>query len=134
MSKTQILRPLDSGDLLHVEQCKTTYAQIQEWLEKLGPNECNMTFGKFLTELGISETLYVLAIQNSLDNPKVFTECSLSDIHINCYMKHLLSALQGNHDIQFVLDAYSCALYICDYMTNAQKCMSLLLSKSMHRK
>ena len=62
MSKTQTVRPLDGDDLLHVEQYKTTYAQIQGCLETLGPNECNMTFDEFLTKLGISETLYILAI------------------------------------------------------------------------
>ena len=86
MSKTKILRPIDGEDLLHVEQYKTIYAQIQELLEKLGPNECNMTFGEFLTKLGISESLYILAI------PQVLIKCNPSDIHINCYMKHLLSA------------------------------------------
>ena len=104
VSKTQILRPLDGEDLLHIEQYKTTYSQIQECLGKLGPNECNMTFDEFLTKLGISKTFYILAIQSYLDKPKVFIECSPSDICINCYMKHLLSAWQGNHDIQFVLD------------------------------
>ena len=47
---------MDSEDLLHVEHNKTVYAQTQESLEKLGPNECNMTFGEFLTKLGISES------------------------------------------------------------------------------
>ena len=127
MSKTQILRPIDGEDLLHVEQYKTLYAQIQELVEKLGPNECSMTFGEFLTKLGISESLYILVIQSSLDKPKVFIKCDLLDICMNCYIKHLLSAWQGNHDIQFVLDAYSCVVYICDYMTKALKHIGLLL-------
>ena len=43
-------------------------------------------------------------------------------------MQHLLHAWQANHDIQFILDIYSLIVYVCDYMTKAQKGMSLLLS------
>ena len=87
-----MLRLLDGEDLIQVEKYKTTCAQIQEWLEKLGSNECNMTFGECLTKLGISESLYILTIQSSLGKPKLFIESSVSNICINCYMKHLLSA------------------------------------------
>ena len=50
MSKTQIIRPFDGEELLHVEQYKTIYAQILELFGKLGPTEYNMTFGEFLTK------------------------------------------------------------------------------------
>ena len=47
---------------------------------------------------------------------------------VNAYMKNMLHVWQANHDIQFVLDAYSCIVYICDYLTKAHKGMSNLLS------
>ena len=40
----------------------------------------------------------------------------------------MLSAWQANHDIQFVLHAFSCIVYICGYMTKSQKGMSDLLA------
>ena len=43
-------------------------------------------------------------------------------------MKDMLSAWQAHHDIQFVLNAYSCMVYICDYITKAHKGMSDLLA------
>ena len=42
-------------------------------------------------------------------------------------MTNLLSAWQENHDIQYIIDAYSCVTYICDYMTKIQKGMSTLM-------
>ena len=42
-------------------------------------------------------------------------------------MKNMLSAWQANYDIQFVLYAFSCIVYICDYMTKSHKGMSDLL-------
>ena len=42
-------------------------------------------------------------------------------------MKNLIHAWKANHDIQFVLDPYTCAAYITDYITKTQKGMSTLL-------
>ena len=42
-------------------------------------------------------------------------------------MKNLVSAWRANHDIQFVLDPYACAVYITDYISKSQKGMSTLL-------
>ena len=54
----------------------------------------------------------------------------MCDIRVNSYMNSLLSAWQSNHDIQYILDAYSCVAYICDYMTESQKGMSTLMRES----
>jgi hypothetical protein len=42
-------------------------------------------------------------------------------------MLQCLSAWRANMDIQFVLDVYSCAIYIVSYIFKAQKGMSELL-------
>ena len=39
-------------------------------------------------------------------------------------------AWQENHDIQYVLEVYSYVMYICDYMTKAQKGMSTLMAEA----
>ena len=45
-------------------------------------------------------------------------------------MKGMLSAWQANHDVQLVLEAYSCIVYICDYMMKSHKGMSELLANA----
>ena len=45
-------------------------------------------------------------------------------------MKGILSAWQANHDVQLVLEAYSCIVYICNYMTKSHKGMSKLLASA----
>ena len=42
-------------------------------------------------------------------------------------MKNLSSAWKANHDIQFVLDPYACAVYITASISKSQKGMSTLL-------
>ena len=62
MSKRLILRPFEGEDLLQAEQYKNVYADIQVFLEKLGPDPGNMTFEEFLAKVDVSETVYNFAI------------------------------------------------------------------------
>ena len=95
------------------------FADIQHLLDKLPQDPCDMTFDEFIAKLGVSENVYILSIQSSLQKAKVFSKCSVNDICINPYIKHLLHTRQANHDIQFTLDIYSLIVYVCDYMTMA---------------
>ena len=131
MSKTLILRPLEGEDLLQAEQYKYVYADIQVFVEKLGPDPGDMTFEEFLAKVGVSETVYIFSIPSSLHKAKIFImQCqghTYRCIHATFILLH---AWQANHDIQFILDIYSLIVYVCDYMTKAQKGMSLLLSEA----
>ena len=92
--------------------------------------ESNITFDDFLQKLGITEEVYILALRSSIRKPKVLLKQEVQDIYINCYMKGMLSAWQANHDVQLVLEAYSCIVYICDYMMKSHKGMSELLANA----
>jgi hypothetical protein len=45
-------------------------------------------------------------------------------------MKELITAWQANHDLQFVLDAYACAMYIVSYVSKSQRGMSTLFNQA----
>ena len=45
-------------------------------------------------------------------------------------MTQLVHILKANHDIQYVLDPYSCVMYICDYLMKNNKGMSKLLKNA----
>ena len=130
MRTTQILRPLDAEHLLMAERYKNVYSDIQEFLHNLGTDPCKMTFEEFVTQVGVSEDVYILALRSSLHKPKIFIKCNVNEIRVNAYMKHLLHAWQANHDVQFILDVYSLIVYVCDYMTKAKKGMSALLAQA----
>ena len=87
----------------------------------------DITFHDFLQNIGCSFEDYIDAVRSSLHGPKLFLRRSLLEIRINPYMKNLVSAWRANHDIQFVLDPYACAVYITDYISKSQKGMSTLL-------
>ena len=45
-------------------------------------------------------------------------------------MTQLVHIWKANHDIQYVLDPYSCVMYICDYLMKNNKGMSKLLENA----
>ena len=45
-------------------------------------------------------------------------------------MKDLLGVWKANHDIQYVLDAYACAMYIVSYINKSTKGMSTLMTEA----
>lgn len=53
----------------------------------------------------------------------------LNECWINPYNKHLLLAWSGNMDIQHVLDAYSCIMYIVSYISKAEREIGDLLKR-----
>ena len=83
-----------------------------------------------LSNLNITEDIYISAIQSSLNTPTVFLKRSPNELRINNYNPACLKAWRANMDIQFVLDVYACAVYIANYISKSQKGMSDLLRQA----
>ena len=67
---------------------------------------------------------------SSLSGAKVFLQRKPYEVRVNPYMKVVLPAWKANHDLQFVLDPYACAMYIVSYISKSQKGMSALLDQA----
>ena len=72
----------------------------------------DIKFEEFLKTIDCSFEDYIDAVRTSIKGPKIFLRRNLLEIRINPYMKSLVSAWKANHDIQFVLDPYACAVYM----------------------
>ena len=105
------------------------YKYIKEHLDEMKEGR-ETTFTEFLEDLDISENDYLLAILSIFERSRVLLERNPSEIRVNPYMKQLIKAWQGNHDIQFVLDTYAYAMYIVSYINKPQKGMSSLLERA----
>ena len=78
----------------------------------------------------MSYETYILALRSTINKKKIFLKRSLEEININSYMSHPNHVWKANHDIQYVLDLYSCVVYICDYLMKNNKGMSKLLENA----
>ena len=124
MRKTTILGPYVEEDQAVYQNY---YTKIQEHLTNL---ETDITFDEFLQEVGLSEDEYMKAIQTSLKTEKIFLKRRPFESRINPYMRDLIGVWKANHDIQFVLDAYACAMYIVSYINKSAKGMSQLMAEA----
>ena len=124
MRKTTIIQPFTGEDRSIYEEY---YKTIQDYLCKL---EKDITFDEFLKEIGLTEDDYIKAVQTSVKAEKVFLKRKPIENRINPYMKDLLGVWKANHDIQFILDAYACAVYIVSYINKSAKGMSRLMAEA----
>ena len=121
MRKTTIIKPYVEDDRdIYEEHYKT----VQEILNNL---EQDISFDEFLEKVRITEADYMKAVQTSVKTEKIFLKRRPIECRINPYMKDLLGVWKANHDIQFVLDAYACAMYIVSYINKSAKGMSRLM-------
>ena len=129
MRKTTILEPLDED----IQEYKDLYKQIQEKINKMHDqnNLSDLTFDEFLKDvLQITEEEYIKSVRSSINGAKVFLKRKPAEVRVNPYMKVVLSAWMANHDLQYVLDPYACAIYIVSYISKSQKGMSMLLDQA----
>jgi len=89
------------------------------------------TYEEFLKNIvHMSEADYIKCIRASLIAPKIFLQRKPSEVGVNPYMTPLLDVWKANHDLQFVLDPYACAVYIFAYISKSQRGMSVLLDEA----
>ena len=124
MRKTCIIQPFTGDDRSDSEE---HYKVIQNALRNL---QEDITFEEFLTRIDLNETDYVKAVQTSIKSEKIFLKRKPIENRINPYIKDMLGVWKANHDIQFVLDAYACAMYIVSYINKSSKGMSSLMAEA----
>ena len=109
------------------------YKEIQEKINSLHEldNIEDLTFEEFLSDiLHMTEEDYIKCVRSSLSGANVFLQRKPYEVRVNPYMKVVLPAWKTNHDLQFVLDPYACAMYIVSYISKSQKGMSALLDQA----
>ena len=125
MQDTYILQPLDEIRSEEITTHKENWDIIDSALSDIGTTS-EVSFEDFLQSINLSQEEYLLAIRSSITDPKVFLKRSPDAIRVNGYSLDIMN----NHDIQFVLDAYACAMYIVSYISKGQRGMSELLRKT----
>ena len=130
LNKTQILYPLDENHIHKKEQYSKEYNNINKFIQIQYKKKEFIDFNQMLEQLNMSYEIYILALRSTIKKRRIFLKRSLRDIFTNNYMTHLIHVWKANHDIQYVLDPYSCVVYICDYLMKNNKGMSKLLENA----
>lgn len=124
-----ILQPMPQETRQEViKKGKEHFGHIHECLVKMGRTYKEVIeFEDFLKSLNISEEEYIIALRTSIKRDTVFLKRRTCDIFVNNYNAKLLLSWKANMDIQFVLNAYSCAKYCASYLSKGESGLSKLL-------
>jgi DNA replication protein DnaC len=129
MNETKLLEPLISPTEKETKEYADNWIKIEAKLKKLDA-DTKLTFEQFLGSLDISNEDYIKTIRSTLKDPKVFLKRPPDSINVNPYNPTVLQAWSANHDIQFITNAYACAMYIVSYISKGQRGLSELLRRA----
>jgi hypothetical protein len=129
LPSTMVIRPLVDVNEDIMSKAQEDFQTIQTALNDLGMG-AEITMDEFLFSLNMNQEDYILAIRSSVSEPKIFFNRQPDAVRVNAFSPHILAAWEANHDIQFVTDAYACAMYIISYISKGQTGMSELLRKT----
>ena len=126
MNNTKILIPLSKEDGRR-EMLKKKYKQMRRSLENEDDEDFSDTLETFLQHHGVrSDEEYAEILRAGINLPTVLLRRTMAQKWINSFNPWVASVLNSNMDIQFVLDEYSCAMYVVDYVNKSDRGMSSL--------
>ena len=89
----------------------------------------NMTLEQLLDTAGVQFEDYMSALKMSSKGNTVLLKRDPDACKINNYNIAVMLAWQANMDIQYVLNAYACVMYVASYIMKAERSMGELLKR-----
>ena len=90
----------------------------------------DVTLNEVLTMANVTLEHYTKALSISKCGQSIILKRQPSEKNVNCYSSAVLRAWQANMDIQYVINAYACVMYIASYVLKAEKGMGELLKQA----
>ncbi len=119
-----------------VNNCKQMSKELAESIMKkvreclLNSDAVYDSVESMFASIGINQEIFECAYNKMTKKTNVVLKRKPSDVWVNQYNKDLLRCWNANMDIQFVVDAYSCIVYIISYISKAEREMGLLLANA----
>lgn len=120
--KTTILIPMKETEN-NFQQLRQHYGKIRENLEN--QNYSNMDAFYVHNNISSNEH-YASILRAGITRPRVFLKRQPSEKWHNAFNPFIFNVLQSNTDIQFILDEYSCAAYVVEYVNKTNRGISNL--------
>ncbi|CAJ1069182.1 uncharacterized protein LOC115579693 [Xyrichtys novacula] len=120
--KTTIIRPGaivdEATDLALTEKLATLNRLLHE------PTTASLSFEQLLAKCEFTKEEYHRCLQSKTNGSQVMLKRGPKDVWVNGYNPYLLKAWNANMDIQFILNPYSCIMYMCSYISKAEHGLS----------
>ena len=90
----------------------------------------DVTLNELVTMANVTLNDYTKALSISKCGQSVILKRQPCEQNVNCYSPAILKAWQANMDIQYMINAYACVMYIASYVLKAEKGMGELLKQA----
>ncbi|XP_071956833.1 uncharacterized protein [Antedon mediterranea] len=92
--------------------------------------DVNSSLSQLCETAKTDEVEYMKSLSISQKGTTIIMERTSSEQCVNTYNPTVLKAWKANIDIQFILDAFACVVYVASYMTKNEKGMGELLKQA----
>ncbi|XP_026187397.1 uncharacterized protein LOC113145179 [Mastacembelus armatus] len=116
------------GDSMTKERAVEIMTAIKEALNNEN-NPCDSVQSLFAS-VGITQSIFEHAYKRLGGHTHIVLKREVNEVWVNQYNKHLLKCWNANMDIQFVVDALACIVYIVSYISKAEREIGLLLGNA----
>jgi len=89
----------------------------------------NASLDDVLSKAAVDRSEYVQALVVTNSSTVVLLKREPREQNINNYNASVMLAWQANMDIEFVLNAYACVMYVASYIMKTEKAMGVLLKQ-----
>ena len=95
----------------------------------LADSHADLSLEELLEKAEVTMSDYMEALEVSSKGNVVILQRNPNECNINNYNSSVMLAWQANMDLQFVLNAYACVMYVASYMMKTEKAMGVLLKQ-----
>ena len=103
--------------------------QIQHILSTSDLSSQNVLIPKLLEKINVNINTYVATLKVSQHRPNVILRQNVDDVFLNACNHDILALWGANINLQFVTDEVATVMYVCSYMTKAEKEMGETLRR-----
>jgi len=123
---TLICRVESSTEIPDKQKNKDILSSVKKVLsDDKTPPDADLDF--ILNTANVTYEQYETALKQAKTCNAIFMQRTPQECCINNYNPNILKAWKANMDLQYVCDAYACIMYICSYVTKAERNMSDML-------
>ena len=122
MPVTTVLCPLPTTNSKRRCDLKKRAEELREILE----TKTYDTVEQFLQDNRLELMEYFDVIRASLRRPTIVFRCDMTQLWTNTFNPWIASVLNSNTDMQIILDEYSCAAYVVEYVNKSNRGISHL--------
>ena len=105
-----------------VDHSLTVLKKVQKLIAE---NDTDLSISDLLDKAHLTESEYVEALETSCTGFFVVLQHEPNECCINNYNPAVMLAWQANMDIQFVLNAYACVMYVASYIMKTERSMGV---------